>query len=122
MTKNNRVFGRDRRRKHIRKTISGSPVCPRMSIFRSAKHIYAQLVDDETGTTLAAASSRTPDLAASLKEAKSPIERAAMVGECLAAKASDCKIERCVFDRAGYKYWGRVKAVAEGARKGGLKF
>jgi large subunit ribosomal protein L18 len=122
MNKNIRVLGRNRRRKHIRKTISGTVECPRLAVFRSSKHIYAQLIDDENGQTLASASTRNADLADSLSSAKTPIERAGIVGQSLAGKASESKIESCVFDRAGYRYWGRVKAVAEGARKGGLKF
>lgn len=107
--------GRRQRRLRIRGKIFGSARRPRLSVFRSGKHIYAQLIDDEKGATLVAASD------ASLKEG-TKLERATKVGEVLAAAALKKKIEPVVFDRGGYSYHGRVAAVADGARKGGLKF
>ena len=106
-------------RKRIRKTISGTAATPRMSIFRSNKEIYAQLIDDVTGNTLISASSREKEIA---DASATKSEKAKMVGQSLAAKAKDKGIETCAFDRGGYLYHGRVQQLAEGAREGGLKF
>lgn len=103
----------------IRKKISGSAQLPRLSVFRSNTDIYVQLIDDVNGATLAAASSRVKDIAAQ-KGTKS--EKSKMVGESIAKKAIALGLSTCVFDRGGFLYHGRVKAVAEGAREGGLKF
>lgn len=106
---------RRRRQVRIRTKVSGTAVRPRLSVHRSLKSIYAQLIDDTTGTVIASSSS--------LKEKKSNgIEAAKKVGAELAKKAKAKKIETCVFDRSGYLYHGRVKALADGAREGGLKF
>jgi large subunit ribosomal protein L18 len=103
----------------IRKKISGAATKPRLSIFRSNADIYAQLIDDANGVTLAAASSRQKDIAAQ----KAPkIEKGKLVGVAIATKAKELGITNVVFDRGGYIYHGRVKAVAEGAREGGLQF
>jgi large subunit ribosomal protein L18 len=102
----------------IRTKISGTAQKPRLSVFRSNKDIYAQLIDDATGTTLASANSRQKDIAA---QSGNKSEKSALVGKALAEKAKALGIETCVFDRGGYLYHGRVKAVAEGAREGGLK-
>ncbi|RMD92451.1 MAG: 50S ribosomal protein L18 [Calditrichaeota bacterium] len=113
-----------RRRKHvsIRKKISGSDTRPRLVVFRSARNIYAQLVDDVHQRTITGISSLNQDLRKDLKGAKSKAEAAFLVGKALAEKARKLKIERVVFDRGGYLYHGRVKALADGAREGGLKF
>ncbi|SFV29068.1 50S ribosomal protein L18 [Thermoflavifilum thermophilum] len=103
----------------IRKRISGTPTRPRLSVFRSNTSIYAQLIDDTKGHTLAAASSRDKDIAAK-KGTKT--EKSYWVGEALAKKALALGITQCVFDRSGYLYHGRVKALAEGARAAGLQF
>lgn len=103
----------------IRKRINGTAGTPRLSIFRSNKDIYAQLIDDENGVTLAAASSREKDIAA---QAGNKVEKSKLVGESIARKAVALGISACVFDRNGYLYHGRVKSVADGAREGGLKF
>lgn len=103
----------------IRKKISGVAAKPRLSVFRSNSDIYAQLIDDNNGVTLASASSRQKDIQAQ-KAAK--IEKSKMVGAAIATKAKELGIETVVFDRGGYIYHGRVKAVAEGAREGGLVF
>ena len=92
---------------------------PRLSVFRSNSDIYAQLIDDNSGTTIAAASSRQKDIAAQ-KAPKST--KSKMVGEAIAKKAVELGVSKVVFDRSGYVYHGRVKAVAEGAREGGLVF
>ena len=103
----------------IRHKVSGVSSNPRLSVFRSNRDIYCQLIDDVNGKTLAAANSREKDIQAQ-KVNKS--EKGKLVGQSLAKKALALGIETCVFDRGGYLYHGRVKAVAEGAREGGLKF
>ncbi|QOR75248.1 MAG: 50S ribosomal protein L18 [Thermoflavifilum sp.] len=103
----------------IRKRISGTATRPRLSVFRSNTSIYAQLIDDTTGHTLAAASSRDKAIAA---QKGTKTEKSYLVGEALAKKALALGITRCVFDRGGYLYHGRVKALAEGARAAGLQF
>lgn len=108
---------RQRIRHRIRKKVSGTPECPRLSVFRSNKDIYAQLIDDVNGLTLAAASSRD---AAVTKEG-TKIDHAKAVGLAIAAKAKDLNIDRAVFDRSGYLYHGRVKALADGTREGGVQ-
>jgi len=113
-----KVIRRQKLRWRIRKQISGTGECPRLSVFRSNKDIYVQLIDDIKGITLAAANSRSKE--ADAKGNKVDIAR--IVGGKLAAKAKEKGISQCVFDRGGYLYHGRVKAVAEGAREGGLKF
>ena len=110
---------RQRIRYRIRRTVSGTAVRPRLSVFRSNKEIYAQLVDDVTGTTLAAASSREKDLAGATG---TKVEIAQKVGQKIAEKALAKGIEEVTFDRGGYLYHGRVAALAEGAREKGLKF
>ncbi len=106
---------RVRRHLRVRKALAGTPERPRLVVFRSLKHIYAQIVDDTTGRTLLAVSSHK------ITEGKKA-ERSVQVGKAIAEKAKAAGISRVVFDRAGYKYHGRVKAVAEGAREGGLEF
>ena len=99
---------RKRRHRRVRAKIKGTGEVPRLCVFRSNKYIYAQIIDDEKGKTLA--------------NAKAELNKAAKVGEDIAKKAIKEKINKVVFDRGGYKYHGRVKALAEAARKGGLKF
>jgi large subunit ribosomal protein L18 len=106
---------RQLRHLRVRKKVSGTADRPRLVVFRSDKHIYAQLVDDDAGRTIATVSSLK--VAAGKKT-----EKAAEVGKQVAAVAKDKGINRVVFDRGGYKYHGRVKAVADGAREGGLEF
>jgi large subunit ribosomal protein L18 len=114
LTKENR---RQTLRYRVRNKISGTASRPRLSVFRSNKEIYAQLVDDVKGVTLVAASSKM------LGESKvAKIEQANLVGKSIAEKAIAAGIEAVVFDRGGYLYHGRVKSLAEGAREGGLKF
>ena len=103
----------------IRKKISGTAQLPRLSVFRSNKDIYAQMNDDVNGNTLASACSRDQDIA-SQKGTKT--DKSKMVGEAVAKKAVALGLASCVFDRGGFLYHGRIKAVAEGAREGGLKF
>ncbi len=116
------VSKQDRRtkiRKRIRKDVMGTGTRPRLSVFRSNKEIYAQIVNDVDGTTIVAASSRDKDVAS--KEANKQ-EQAALVGKAIAEKALKAGIQNIAFDRGGYLYHGRVKSLAEGAREGGLKF
>ena len=110
---------RNRIRKRIRKIVNGTSSTPRMSVYRSNKEIYAQLIDDVNGVTLAAASSRDKDFSAA-KGTK--IEMAILVGKAIAEKAKTIKIETVAFDRGGNLYHGRIKSLAEGAREAGLKF
>jgi large subunit ribosomal protein L18 len=113
---------KNRRVQRVRKNILGTAEKPRLSIHRSLNHIYAQIIDDTSGNTLAAASSKSGDIAEEIKNAKSKVEKSKVVGGLIAKKALDAKIETVVFDRGSFKYHGRVKAVADGAREGGLKF
>ena len=113
-----KVERRQKLKWRIRKKISGTAECPRLSIFRSNKEIYAQLIDDVNGITIASANSRSKDI-----ESKgNKVEIARTVGLAISAKAKSKGVERCVFDRGGYLYHGRVKAIADGAREGGLNF
>ncbi len=116
---NNKSSARQKIKYRIRKKISGVSAKPRLSVFRSNSDIYAQLIDDTSGVTLAAASSKEKDI----KAQKAPkIEKSKLVGAAIARKAGELGIKTIVFDRGGYIYHGRVKAVAEGAREGGLEF
>lgn len=107
-----------KRHTRVRAKISGTPECPRLNVFRSAKHIYAQIIDDVNGVTLAAASSMDKGFEGS----GSNKEAAKKVGKAIAEKAAGKGITEVIFDRGGYIYHGRVKELAEGAREGGLKF
>ncbi|MDR0935848.1 MAG: 50S ribosomal protein L18 [Oscillospiraceae bacterium] len=107
-----------RRHKRVRAKISGTADCPRLNVFRSLHHIYAQVIDDVAGVTLAAASSVEKDFEGATGNA----EAAKKVGEAVAKRAKEKGIETVVFDRGGYVYHGRVAALAEGARAGGLQF
>ncbi|RMA57079.1 50S ribosomal protein L18 [Ulvibacter antarcticus] len=110
---------RERLRFRIRKTISGTEQRPRLAVFRSNKEIYAQLIDDVSGKTITAASSRDKDIDASKLN---KVDAAKLVGKSIAEKAVKAGVEAVSFDRGGYLYHGRVKSLAEGAREGGLKF
>jgi large subunit ribosomal protein L18 len=106
---------RETRRKRVRRKVVGTAERPRLSVYRSNVHIYAQLIDDDAGNTLAAADSRE------VGEAENRKEAARKVGELIASRATDAGIETVVFDRGGNKYHGRIAELAEGARSGGLK-
>ena len=108
---------RIRRRTRIRGKVRGSADCPRLSVFRSTRGIFAQLVDDERGHTVAAVNWTEAEL-----RGLKPMEKATKAGELIAERAKSAGIETCVFDRGGYKYHGRVRALADGARSGGLRF
>jgi len=107
--------------RRIRKTLSGSTARPRLSVYRSNKHIYAQIIDDARGTTLTAASSRDADANKDLKNGGN-VTAAKAVGKLVAQRAKAKGIEAVLFDRGGYLYHGRIKALAEAAREAGLKF
>lgn len=112
-----KVEARLQRKRRVRKKIRGSAERPRLSVFRSLKHIYAQVIDDDAGVTIAAASTVEKVI-----EGKDKTERAWQVGEAVAKRCAEKGVKAVVFDRGGYLYHGRVKAVAEGARKAGLEF
>ncbi len=113
-----RADARRRRHTRVRKRVHGTAERPRLAVFRSNRYIYAQVIDDDAGQTLASASSREADLA---KKTLS-VDTAAEVGKLIAARAAEAGIGFVVFDRGGNQYHGRIKALAEAARKGGLEF
>jgi large subunit ribosomal protein L18 len=118
MATDQKVIRRQKLRWRIRAKVSGTAQKPRLSVFRSNKDIYVQLIDDATGTTLASASSRDKDIAT---QKGNKVEQSMSVGKAIAQRAKALGLEVCVFDRGGYLYHGRVKAIADGAREGGLK-
>jgi large subunit ribosomal protein L18 len=111
----------ERRKYSVRKSVFGTLQRPRLSVFRSSKHIYAQIIDDHDGKTLASASSVLDDVRGDLKNGGN-IEAAKRVGKAIAQKASEAGVKSVAFDRNGRKFHGRVKALADAAREGGLKF
>jgi large subunit ribosomal protein L18 len=111
---------RQRRHRRIRVSLSGTEQRPRLNVFRSLQHIYAQVIDDTSGTTLAAASTNEPDARTSLSGSKT--DRARAVGKTIAERAREKGVSAVVFDRGGYLYHGRIKALADGAREAGLEF
>lgn len=117
-----KIVSRERRKLRVRKNVTGTPARPRLSVFRSHRNIYAQLVDDTAGRTLVSASSMEKPLRADLSDAGGNKAAAVAVGTALAAKAVEAGIHKVVFDRNGYKYHGRIKELADAARKGGLEF
>ena len=117
ISKNDKNVSRKRRHARVRNKVSGTPTCPRLCVYRSNKNIEAQIIDDVNGVTLVSSSSMTLKL-----ENGSNVEAAAAVGKDIAEKALAKKLETIVFDRSGYIYHGRVKALAEAAREAGLKF
>ncbi len=119
--KNIRDIARQKRKRRIRKKIFGTEHRPRLSVFRSAKHIYAQLVVDTTGSTILAASTLSPEIRAELGDLKKS-DAAKKVGEYIGRKAAEKNIRKVIFDRNGFLYHGRVKALADGARESGLEF
>ena len=116
---NSKSSARSKIRYRIRKKISGLANKPRLSVFRSNTDIYVQLINDDNGSTIASASSREKDIAA---QKVNKVEKSKLVGAAVARKAGELGIKAVVFDRGGYLYHGRVKAVADGAREGGLEF
>ena len=120
MTKMTKKQARERRHNRLRKTISGTAECPRMSVFVSNKQIYIQLINDETDTTITSASTLSPEFKES--GAKSDTKGAETLGAIAAEKAKKAGISTVVFDRGGFTYHGKIKALADAARKSGLKF
>lgn len=118
--KNNKVCARKKRIKRIRKKVHGTSSCPRMRVFRSNRHIYVQIIDDTKQSTLVAMSTGDKEFDANALKGK--CEQAEKVGEIIAKRAQEVGIAKVVFDRGGNLYHGRVKALTDGARKGGLKF
>ena len=116
-----RSKARQRRHLRVRKRVNGTPFRPRLNIFRSLSDIYAQVIDDEAGNTIVSASSIDNELRNDMS-GKTKTEQAELVGQAIAKRAKSLGIEQVVFDRAGYRYIGRVKALADGAREGGLQF
>ena len=117
MTVTTKPQQRLRRRRRVRAKVRGSAERPRLSVFRSNRGVFAQLIDDRSGKTIAAVNWIEPDL-----RKLAPMDQAKKVGELIAERAKQAGVESCVFDRGGYRYHGRVRAIAEGAREGGLKF
>jgi large subunit ribosomal protein L18 len=117
--KNRKEYRRLKIKRRIRKKSFGLIERPRMSVYRSNKQIYVQLIDDQNGRTLVAASSREEEI---VSQKVTKIEQAALVGKLVASKAKEAGIEEVIFDRNGYLYHGRVKSLADAAREGGLKF
>lgn len=115
-----KAFRRQRRHWGIRKRVSGSPSRPRLAIYKSLKHIHAQIIDDLAGRTLCSASSQESEVGGNGKSINS--KGAAEVGKLLAKRAKDAGVTQVAFDRGGFKYHGRVKALGDAAREGGLKF
>ncbi len=116
-----KVIARQRRQRRVRKRIFGTPDVPRLNIFRSLENIYAQIIDDTVGHTLASASTIDSEVAAQVVN-KSKLEAARIVGQVVAERAKSAGVEAVVFDRGGYRYHGRIAALADGAREAGLKF
>ncbi len=116
-----KVAARDHRHARVRGKVYGTEVRPRLNVYRSLTNIYAQVINDDAGTTLVSASTIDNEVAAQV-EGKSKIEAAKIVGKVVAERARNAGIEAVTFDRGGYKYHGRIAALADGAREGGLKF
>jgi len=121
MANKNRSIARIRRHARVRKTLSGTTARPRLNVFKSLSGIYAQVIDDEKGVTLTSASTVDKDLREKVKDMKK-IEQAKEIGKAIAERAKSKGISTVVFDRGGFRYVGRVKALADGAREGGLQF
>ncbi len=121
MAKKSRTAARVMRHHRVRKHINGTPECPRLNVFKSLKEVYAQVIDDEAGNTLVSASTLDKELRAKM-DGLNKSEQARLVGQAIAERARAKGIEKVVFDRGGYRYIGRIKALADGARESGLQF
>jgi len=119
---NTKSATRLRAKTRIRKKIFGTPEMPRLTVYRSLNHIYAQLIDDINQTTLVSVSTLSKEVQDELKNSNGKIEKGKLIGKFLAQKSIEKNISKVVFDRNGYQYHGRIKAVADGAREGGLQF
>lgn len=118
----NKRDGRQRRKLRIRKKVAGTAARPRLTVFRSAKHVYAQVIDDVEGKTIAQISTLSPSFKKSEDKGKKKVDQARKIGLLIGEACKANNIEEVVFDRNGYMYHGRVQALADGARKAGLKF
>jgi large subunit ribosomal protein L18 len=121
MAKKNRTIARERRHARVRRSVIGTPDRPRLNVFKSLTGIYAQVIDDVDGNTVVSASTVDKDLRAQVKGMKKS-EQAKLIGKAIAERAKSKGISSVVFDRGGFRYTGRVKALADGAREGGLQF
>ncbi len=121
MANNQKTLRRKRIQKRVRSKVAGTAEKPRLSVFKSSKHIYAQLINDDEGLTLASVSTKSKDLQDQFT-GKTGVEKAEILGGVIAEKAKEAGIKTIVFDRNGYKYHGKLKAIADAARKGGLEF
>lgn len=121
MAKETRAQGRIRRHQRVRRKVHGTAERPRLNVFRSLQHIYAQVINDDDGRTIAAASSLDPSLSESLA-GLSKTDKAKEIGKVIAQRAKEHGVEQVVFDRGGYQYHGRVKALADASRESGLNF
>jgi large subunit ribosomal protein L18 len=121
MAKKNRTIARERRHARVRRSVVGTPDRPRLNVFKSLTGIYAQVIDDVDGNTVVSASTVDKDLRAQVKGMKKS-EQAKAIGKAIAERAKSKGISSVVFDRGGFRYTGRVKALADGAREGGLQF
>lgn len=117
-----KVLSWERRKKRVRKRVLGTPQRPRLSVHRSLRQIYAQAIDDQAQRTILSLSTTSPELSRKVKELSGKTAKAKLLGQVLAELLEEKGIEKVVFDRGGYKYHGRVRALAEGVREGGLKF
>jgi len=113
---------REKKHERVRRKVSGTPERPRLCVYRSLSNIYAQVIDDTKGVTLAEASTLSKEILEDVKNLKGKVSKSSLVGKLVAKKAIEKGITQVVFDRGGLKYHGRIKALAEGAREGGLKF
>ncbi len=113
---------REKRHRRVRAKVSGTPLRPRLNVFRSAKHIYAQVIDDVQGHTLVAASDADPGVRERVSDGMTKTDKAKLVGQVVAERAKEAGVAQVVFDRGGFLYHGRVQALADGAREGGLDF
>jgi len=120
--KNEKHLARLRRKRQIRKHINGTAERPRLAVYRSLNHIYAQLIDDQQNHSILAVSDLSAEIKSKIKKETTKTEKSILVGETIAKKAIDKKIKNIVFDRGGFKYHGRIKALADAARTAGLEF
>ena len=121
MAKKSRSVARVLRHRRVRRRVAGTPEKPRLNVFRSLNEVYAQVIDDESGHTLASASSIDKELRSKM-DGLNKTEQAHLIGKVVAERAKEKGVETVVFDRGGYRYIGRIKALADGAREGGLQF
>ncbi len=120
--KNEKITARLRRKRQIKKHIKGTAERPRLAVYRSLNHIYAQLINDQQSHSILAVSDLSAEIKSKIKKETTKTEKSILVGELIAQKATDKKIKKVVYDRGGFKYHGRIKALADAARNAGLEF